>query len=88
MMNQRKYTWRIAHMSDVAKSTRERCIRVAAIVIATMVGTWNSSDPIDSKDVIKVDWTNVRSKVQLNGRSSPVDGREKILPSKFKIADT
>jgi len=44
-----KKAWRMAHWSDVAKSTREQCIHMAAIVIVTMVGiwNWNSGFPID-----------------------------------------
>lgn len=58
-----------AHMSGVAKSTRERCIRVAAIVIVTIVGIWHCCDLNDNKYVTAVGRTDIRSEVQLNGRS-------------------
>lgn len=55
-------------MSGVAKSTREWCIRMAAIVIVTIAGIWNFSAPIDSKYVTILVGTNIRSDVQWNGR--------------------
>ena len=54
-------------MSGVAKSTREQCIRVAAIVIVTIAGIWNFGAPIDSKYVTTLVGTNIRSNVQWNG---------------------
>jgi len=50
-MSQTKNMWRIAHMSGVAKSTREWCICVAAIVIVITVGIWNCCALNDSNTV-------------------------------------
>jgi len=88
MMSRTKNMWRIAHMSGVAKSTRERCIRVAAIVIVITVGIWNCCALNDSKYATMTGRADIRNEVQLNGRSSSVDGREETLPVKSKIADT
>src|SRR6266851_2224967 len=43
IMSRRKHVWRMAHASEDpdVKSTRERCIRVAAIVIVITAGPWN-----------------------------------------------
>jgi len=89
MMSRTKNMWRIAHtgMPGVAKSTRERCIRVAAIVIVMIVGIWNCCALNDSKYATMTGRANIRSKVRLNVRSSSVDGREKI-PVTSKIADS
>ena len=59
----RKVYLKNSAQSDVAKSTRERCIRVEAIVIVTTVGIWNSGAPSDSKNATTVGRTNIQNKV-------------------------
>ena len=89
-MSRAKKKGRIAHMSGEEKSTRERCIRVAAIVIAIIAGIRNSCGPSDSKYATATDRTNIRREVQLNDHPPSVDRREKTLPFKStsKIAHT
>ena len=77
MMDRTKKMCRIAHMSGLKKSTRERCIRVAAIVIVTRAGIRNCCGSSDSKYATAAGRPNIRSEVQLNGCSSSADRREK-----------
>ena len=89
-MSREKGKGTIAHMSGEEKSTRERCIRVAAIVMAIIAGIRNSCGPSDSKYATAMDRTDIRRDVQLNDHPQLVDRREKPLPfkSKSKIAHT
>jgi hypothetical protein len=77
MMGRTKNICRIAHTSGLKKTTRERCIRVAAIIIVTRAGVRNCCGSSDSKYATAAGRPNIRSEVQLNGCSSSADGRQK-----------
>lgn len=77
MMGRTTDKCRIAHTSGLKNTTRERCIRVAAIIIVTRAGVRNCCGSSDIKYATAAGRPNIPGEVRLNGCSPSADGREK-----------